>query len=719
MSGMDSGVNKILDALKKQNEGKRDARASRLEEKMDKVLEAVNNRQAQQEDDSEDAAEQRAKKLQDAQAAALKEHSEKQKEYWNKLKGFLENFKAKQYGKLSKSAEISQDSDASQDSDSSDSDSADAAYKTQSNLPWFLQQALKHHHHLATIVHVPGDSSEEDLSSEDSISLDDLAVRRRLQVDDLALDSFMDAYGPETEVGESLWNLDDEDESLSDSSDYEYAVGAPEWEMFDVDDSGESDEEPVGESAEWEEYPLSAADPEESEFEDSLHYFKHKADAKFSDEYMVGSFDPDDMVDQFLLKALEPQDHDSEFDDSEELQVGDWYSSDSSEELDFSDLFNFDDDDEEAVGAEMPDYLFDDEDEDSVSDSYEFDSDEDDEDEIALGDSDEYDSDEIALGDSEITMREALELLALFSDDSEESLGAEMPDYLFKYMDEDYEDNSEEDSSEEESSESDEESVGADMPDYLFKYMDEDDEEAVSAEMPAYLFKYMDEDSSEESESDSSENEYSEDENDEDDSNDETALAEYNDLYDLSEEQVGEPGSEDSSSESDEYFVMQHTVDDEEAVGSDQIFENFYSEQAVGDSEKPLSVGDSFFDINDEQLVQDLASKFGLEDDNEEDTKSEEDSVNSDGIDLTDADAGAENNQRKTHDNEIMVGVSASHFGVKRVAFWSNSSFGLAVAICSIVLFGVFAYLIIQWYQDKGDGVEYTAVDDYFEELEG
>merc|ERR1719499_542171 len=408
MSGMDSGVNKILDALKKQNEGKRDARASRLEEKMDKVLEAINNRQAQQNDDSEEAAEQRTKKLQDAQAAALKEHSEKQKEYWNKLKGFLENFKAKQYGKLSKSAEISQDSDASKDSESSDSDSADAAYKTQSNLSWFLQQALKHHHHLATIVHVPGDSSEEDLSSEDSISLDDLAVRRRLQVDDLALDSFMDAYGPETEVGESLWNLDDEDESDSVSFDYEYAVGAPEWEMFDVDDSGESDEEPVGESAEWEEYPLSEADPEESEFEDSLHYFKNKADAKFSDEFTVGSFDPDDMVDQFLLKALEPQD-----DDSEELQVGDWYSSDSSEELDFDDLFNFDSDDEEAVGAEMPDYLFDYDDEDSVSDSYEFDSDEDDEDEIALGDSyesDSYDSEEIALGDAEITMREALEL---------------------------------------------------------------------------------------------------------------------------------------------------------------------------------------------------------------------------------------------------------------------------------------------------------------------
>ena len=32
------------------------------------------------------------------------------------------------------------------------------------------------------------------------------------------------------------------------------------------------------------------------------------------------------------------------------------------------------------------------------------------------------------------------------------------------------------------------------MPDYLFKYMDEDDEESVSADMPEYLFKYMDED---------------------------------------------------------------------------------------------------------------------------------------------------------------------------------------------------------------------------------
>merc|ERR1719300_1967630 len=147
-----------------------------------------------------------------------------------------------------------------------------------------------------------------------------MAFRRQLGVDESALDNFLDAYDPETEVGESLWDLDDEDESFSDSSDYEYAVGAPIWELFDVDDSDESDEEPVGESEEWEEYPLSEADPEESEFEDSLHYFKNKADAKFSDEFMVGSFDPDDMIDQFLLKALEPQDHDSEFDDSEELQ---------------------------------------------------------------------------------------------------------------------------------------------------------------------------------------------------------------------------------------------------------------------------------------------------------------------------------------------------------------------------------------------------------------
>jgi len=71
--------------------------------------------------------------------------------------------------------------------------------------------------------------------------------------------------------------------------------------------------------------------------------------------------------------------------------------------------------------------------------------------------------------------------------------------------------------------------------------------------------------------------------------------------------------------------------------------------------------------------------------------------------------------QRKKRDREIMIGVSATHLGVQmKPAFWSNSTFYLAVAICSIVLFGVFAYLIIQWYQDKGDDL-----DDFFEALEG
>ena len=55
------------------------------------------------------------------------------------------------------------------------------------------------------------------------------------------------------------------------------------------------------------------------------------------------------------------------------------------------------------LGADMPDYLFDDEDEDSVSDSYEFDdSYDDDEDEIALGDIYallDSSEDEISLGD--------------------------------------------------------------------------------------------------------------------------------------------------------------------------------------------------------------------------------------------------------------------------------------------------------------------------------
>ena len=60
------------------------------------------------------------------------------------------------------------------------------------------------------------------------------AFRRRLRVNEDALEEFMDAYGPETAVGEDFWNFSDEDESFEDSGDWEdleEAVGAPRWEV--------------------------------------------------------------------------------------------------------------------------------------------------------------------------------------------------------------------------------------------------------------------------------------------------------------------------------------------------------------------------------------------------------------------------------------------------------------------------------------------------------
>ena len=59
----------------------------------------------------------------------------KQKQYWGKLKKFLENFKAKQYGKLSESKNIGGGSAK--------------VYKVKGNMPWFLAQALGHHAKLA------------------------------------------------------------------------------------------------------------------------------------------------------------------------------------------------------------------------------------------------------------------------------------------------------------------------------------------------------------------------------------------------------------------------------------------------------------------------------------------------------------------------------------------------------------------------------------------
>merc|ERR1719208_131999 len=94
--------------------------------------------------------------------------------------------------------------------------------------------------------------------------------------------------------------------------------------------------------------------------------------------------------------------------------------------------------------------------------------------------------------------------------------------------------------------------------------MDEDDEESVSADMPDYLFKYTDDD--EEAIADDDDDDDDESVSDSDD--DEVQLAEYSDLYDLSEseEQVGEPidslleyDPSESSSESGEYFVLEHT----------------------------------------------------------------------------------------------------------------------------------------------------------------
>merc|ERR1719242_1772115 len=109
-------MTKILEAMQKQHEMKpHHERAERLEKKMDKVLEALANRDKMRENDTDNAAQAKkeadAAALQKAQADALKEQRNKQKEYWSKLKGFLENFKAKQYGKLSESKAMQSDSD--------------------------------------------------------------------------------------------------------------------------------------------------------------------------------------------------------------------------------------------------------------------------------------------------------------------------------------------------------------------------------------------------------------------------------------------------------------------------------------------------------------------------------------------------------------------------------------------------------------------------------
>merc|ERR1719282_1177309 len=178
------------------------------------------------------------------------------------MKEFLESFKAKQYGKMSQSPVQGQEAAAS------------SAFQVGDNMPWFLQQAVNNNAQLnGMFTHSDSDSA---VSSDDETS-----YRRRLSIKEDALDAFLEEYGPETAVGAAFWDLEDDDASFEDS--LESAVGAPQWEDFDVDDSEDSDES-VSDSSEWsdsdsldlgsdsdeeevgvefEEYPLSETDAEE------------------------------------------------------------------------------------------------------------------------------------------------------------------------------------------------------------------------------------------------------------------------------------------------------------------------------------------------------------------------------------------------------------------------------------------------------------------------
>merc|ERR1712045_660169 len=106
--------------MKKQNEAKpEEERNQRLEEKMDKVLSTLSERDA--------------KKAAAAKEVKAKEAEDKQKEYWDKMKEFLESFKAKQFGKLSQGVPMQAgDNEAA----------ASSAFQVGDNMPWFLQQAV-------------------------------------------------------------------------------------------------------------------------------------------------------------------------------------------------------------------------------------------------------------------------------------------------------------------------------------------------------------------------------------------------------------------------------------------------------------------------------------------------------------------------------------------------------------------------------------------------
>lgn len=158
------------------------------------------------------------------------------------------------------------------------------------------------------------------------------------------------------------------------------------------------------------------------------------------------------------------------------------------------------------------------------------------------------------------------------------------------------------------------------------------------------------------------------------------------DIYEILND-VWESDSSDMDSSEEavgDYFVMEHTApssDEEVAIGKDDS-ENI-------DEEKPVEVGDSFFDIDDDKLEKDLVSQFKLED--------------SDEIDLTEP--SLENHK------EHMIGISVNPVSMKPI-YWTDTSFYAAVGLCALVLVGVIVH--IAWTsQDKGDDF-----DNYFVEFE-
>merc|ERR1740123_2448260 len=277
----------------------------------------------------------------------------------------------------------------------------------------------------------------EEIDADDEIALGD-DDEDLVNLDDGDLDLFERAYA----------NNDDSEELVGDYADDFFA------------DSSESQDFP-----EWDSEEATGADMPDYLFADS---------SDDSEEESVGD----------ILQGLNFDDivgdEDLTFDSDDEEMVGDSddeYESDSDEEdsdedeevgydEDDSDSYDEDDSDEYELAAEMPDYLFDyeeevgysdghdgnmpdylfgDDSEEAVGDSEEYDD--------SYDDSDEYDSEEYDDSDEDEDGYEYLdddsqEDIADVEDDSEDSVSADMPDYLFSDSDEDevgYSDDSEED----------------------------------------------------------------------------------------------------------------------------------------------------------------------------------------------------------------------------------------------------------------------------------